>query len=230
MSQQLIEALVAVAIMILVAFPVHEFSHALAAYRLGDSTARWQGRLTLNPIVHFDPLGGALLAVSALLGGVFIGWAKPTPVNPRNFRHPVRDDILTSLAGPASNFLVVLLTVAALGLLSLTSPAAHLVVHAVARSAWTMVLAFNVSGITPLALMLHQLMFISILLGIFNLIPVPPLDGSHVLRHFLRGEALRFYDRAGTIGLVLLLFFGGRLLGALMFPVVRFFNDILTRI
>ncbi len=84
--------------------------------------------------------------------------------------------------------------------------------------------------ITPLALMLYQLMFINILLGIFNLIPVPPLDGSHVLRHFLSGGALRLYDQMGIIGLMLLLFFGGRLLGALMFPVVRFFNDILARI
>jgi Zn-dependent protease len=87
-----------------------------------------------------------------------------------------------------------------------------------------------VNGITPLALMLHQLMYINILLGIFNLIPIPPLDGSHVLRHFLSGGVLNLYDRVGMFGLMLLLFFGGRFLGALMFPVVRFFNDILARI
>ena len=213
----------------LFAISIHESAHAWMASRCGDPTARMLGRITLNPLKHIDPIGTILLPAIALFTGFpMIGWAKPTPVNPRNFQHPVRDDILTSLAGPASNFLVVLLTVAALGLLSQTSAAAHLVVHAAARSMGTMIL--DVSGITPVALMLYQLMFISILLGIFNLIPVPPLDGSHVLRHILRGEALRVYDRVGTIGLVLLLFFGGRLLGALMFPVVKFFNDILARI
>ena len=72
-------ALIAVAIMLLVGFPVHEFMHAFAANRLGDSTARWQGRLTLDPRVHLDPLGASMLAISALVGGIFIGWARPTP-------------------------------------------------------------------------------------------------------------------------------------------------------
>ncbi len=211
----------------LFAISIHESAHAWMASRCGDPTARMLGRITLNPLKHIDPVGTILLPAIALFTGFpMIGWAKPTPVNPRNFRNPVRDDILTSLAGPASNFLVVLLTVMALGLLSLTSPAAHLVVRTVARSG----MILDVSAVTPLALMLYQLMFISILLGIFNLIPIPPLDGSHVVRHFLSGEALRFYDRVGTIGLVLLLFFGGRFLGAVMFPVVRFFNEILARI
>ncbi|MGA2992367.1 MAG: site-2 protease family protein [Candidatus Korobacteraceae bacterium] len=213
----------------LFAISIHESAHAWMASRCGDQTARMLGRITLNPLKHIDPVGTILLPAIALFTGFpMIGWAKPTPVNPRNFQRPVRDDILTSLAGPASNFLVVLLAVVALGFLSLTSSSAHLVVQGVARSGGMMIL--DVSGVTPLALMLYQLMFISILLGIFNLIPIPPLDGSHVLRHFLSGEALRFYDRVGTIGLVLLLFFGGRLLWALMSPVVHFFNDILARI
>jgi len=214
----------------LFAISIHESAHAWMASRCGDPTARMLGRITLNPLKHIDLWGTIVIPAIALFTGFpMIGWAKPTPVNPRNFRQPVRDDILTSLAGPASNFLCVLLTVAALGLLAQTSAAAHMVVHITARSFGTMDPGYG-GGITPVALMLYQLMFISILLAIFNLIPVPPLDGSHVLRHFLRGEALRIYDRVGTIGLVLLLFFGGRLLGALMFPVVRFFNDILARI
>ncbi len=210
----------------LFAISIHESAHAWMASRCGDPTARMLGRITLNPLRHIDPVGTILLPAIALFTGFpMIGWAKPTPVDPRNFRNPVRDDILTSIAGPASNFLVVVGSVVLLGLLALASPSAHYVVHAMARN-----MILDVNGITPLALMLHQLMFINILLGIFNLIPVPPLDGSHVLRHFLSGGALRLYDRMGIIGLVLLLFFGGRFLGALMFPVVRFFNDILARI
>ena len=210
----------------LFAISIHESAHAWMASRCGDPTARMLGRITLNPLRHIDPVGTILLPAIALFTGFpMIGWAKPTPVDPRNFKNPVRDDILTSIAVPASNFLVVIVTVVLLGLLALTSPSAHYVVHAMARN-----MILDVNGITPLALMLHQLMVINILLGIFNLIPVPPLDGSHVLRHFLSGGVLRLYDQMGMIGLMLLLFFGGRLLGALMFPVVRFFNDILARI
>ena len=210
----------------LFAISIHESAHAWMASRCGDPTARMLGRITLNPLRHIDPVGTILLPAIALFTGFpMIGWAKPTPVDPRNFKNPVRDDILTSVAGPASNFLVVMVTVVLLGLLALTSPSAHYVVHAMARN-----MILDVNGITPLALMLHQLMVINILLGIFNLIPIPPLDGSHVLRHFLPVGALRLYDQMGIIGLMLLLFFGGRLLGALMFPVVGFFNDILARI
>jgi Zn-dependent protease len=187
------------------------------------------GRITLNPLRHIDPVGTILLPAMALLMHFPVfGWAKPTPVDPRNFKNPVRDDILTSVAGPASNFLVVIVAVVVLGLLALSSPSAHYVVQTLARSSGN--LALDAGWITPLALMLYQLMVINILLGIFNLIPVPPLDGSHVLRHFLSGGALRLYDRMGIIGMVVLLFFGGRYLWALISPVVNFFNDILARI
>jgi Zn-dependent protease len=210
----------------LFAISIHESAHAWMASRCGDPTARMLGRITLNPLRHIDPVGTILLPAMALLMHFPVfGWAKPTPVDPRNFKNPVRDDILTSVAGPASNFLVVIVAVVLLGMLALTSPSAHYVVHGMARN-----MILDVNGITPLALMLHQLMYINILLGIFNLIPIPPLDGSHVLRHFLSGGVLNLYDRVGMFGLMLLLFFGGRFLGALMFPVVRFFNDILARI
>ena len=213
----------------LFAISIHESAHAWMASRCGDPTARMLGRITLNPLRHIDPIGTILLPVIAMFTGFpVIGWAKPTPVDPRNFKHPVRDDILTSVAGPASNFLVVFVTIFLLGLLALSSPSAHYVVYTLARSSGGV--ALDMGWVTPLALMFYQLMFINILLGIFNLIPVPPLDGSHVLRHFLSGAALRLYDQIGIIGLMLLLFFGGRLLGALMFPVVRFFNEILVRI
>lgn len=213
----------------LFAISIHESAHAWMASRCGDPTARMLGRITLNPLRHIDPVGTILLPAIALFTGFpMIGWAKPTPVDPRNFQNPVRDDILVSVAGPASNFLVVLVTVVLLGLLALISPSAHYVVHTLARSSGG--LALDMGWITPLSLMFYQLMFINILLGIFNLIPVPPLDGSHVLRHFLSGTALRLYDQMGIIGLVVLLFFGGRFLGMLMFPVVRFFNEILARI
>lgn len=213
----------------LFAISIHESAHAWMASRCGDPTARMLGRVTLNPLRHIDPFGTILVPAIMLLTHLPVfGWAKPTPVDPRNFKNPVRDDILTSVAGPASNFLVVISVVVVLGLLSLTSPSAHYVVQALARSSGN--LALDAGWITPLALMLYQLMVINILLGIFNLIPVPPLDGSHVLRHFLSGGVLNLYDRFGMFGLMLLLFFGGGYLWALISPVVNFFNDILARI
>ena len=98
--------IILIAIFLLVAFPVHEFFHAYAAYRLGDGTAKMFGRLTLNPIVHFDPLGGLLLVISVLSTGFMFGWAKPTPVNPSNLRDRRNSEVIVALAGPASNLVM----------------------------------------------------------------------------------------------------------------------------
>ena len=97
---EVVLAVVLVAIFLLVAYPVHEFAHAWAAYMQGDSTAKLFGRLTLNPIVHFDPLGGTLTALSLLFSPILFGWAKPTPVNPSNFRDRRNGDVIVSMAGP----------------------------------------------------------------------------------------------------------------------------------
>src|SRR5689334_2490979 len=105
MIDNLPEKVTLIIVMLLVAFPIHEFSHALAAYRLGDSTARLFGRLTLNPIAHFDPVGGSMLALSMLVG-FGIGWAKPTPVNPRNLRYGQWGEAIVAAAGPLSNFVL----------------------------------------------------------------------------------------------------------------------------
>ena len=103
---ELIPALITVAIFLLIGFPVHEFAHAAVAYMQGDATAKLFGRLTLNPIVHFDPIGGLMTIVSLLVGGFLIGWAKPTPVNPANLRDRRNGEVIVALAGPASNLLM----------------------------------------------------------------------------------------------------------------------------
>ena len=213
-------------IVFLFAISVHESAHAWMANRCGDPTARLLGRITLNPLKHIDILGTVILPVLGMLTGLpVIGWAKPTPVNPLNFRHQVRDDILTSVVGPISNFVIASGAAALLALLAITSPAGHLVVHGLVggqiRDAGSL--------LTPVALLFYQAMFINVILGVFNLIPVPPLDGSHVLRHFLPETLRNIYDAVGTVGLLLLVFFGGRLLWALIAPVVGFFNALLLR-
>lgn len=159
--EQAIAALTVLAVLLLVAFPIHEFSHALAAYRLGDSTARLFGRLTLNPAAHFDPAGGLILALSVILsGGTFgFGWAKPTPVNPANLRGGARGDALVALAGPLSNLVLAI---------AVALPIRYLIATGI--------------EVPPIAVqVLSSFFFINLALMIFNLIPIPPLDGSHVL-------------------------------------------------
>lgn len=159
---------IAVAIMLLVGFPVHEFSHALAAYRLGDGTAKLFGRLSLNPVVHFDPLGGVLLAATFLFsnGAFGFGWAKPTPVNPSNLEGGHRGEAIVAAAGPISNLIMAIVVALPLRAL-IASPDLMIQV--------------------PDLLIQTMLIFIQInlVLMIFNLFPIPPLDGSKVLFAFL---------------------------------------------
>ncbi len=219
-------------IVFLFAISVHESAHAWMASRLGDPTARMLGRVTLNPIKHIDPVGTILLpAIAMITHFPVIGWAKPTPVDPRNFRHYVRDDILTSVAGPVSNFLSAAAAVVGLNIVAHASQTGRLVVFALARGASTgdlaQIMPADAGAIVPIGALLYAAMEINVLLGVFNLIPIPPLDGSHVIRHFLSQGALRVYDSIGMWGLVILLFFGGSVLGAFMYPVLNFFNGFL---
>ncbi len=160
-SEQLFTRLLAIGLILLISFPVHEFAHAWAAYRLGDGTAKLFGRLTLNPIAHFDPIGGLMLLASGLIG-FGIGWAKPTPVNPTNLRGGRDSEGIVAFAGPASN-----LVLAALGAIPLR-----------------LLLAASESGTNVPEIVLNVLAFfvlINVALLLFNLVPIPPLDGSKVL-------------------------------------------------
>jgi len=206
-DDNLLARVIVVAIMLLIGFPVHEFAHALAAYRLGDSTAKLFGRLTLNPIAHFDPLGGILLAVSFIGAGFGFGWAKPTPVNPANLAGGRRGEALVAAAGPLSN--LVLAAVAALPLRYIFA---------------TPELALE---IPPLVIAILQLfVFINLVLMVFNLLPIPPLDGSKVLFAFLpprlSWQWRPILEQYGFL-LLLLLFFlppnnpiGSRILGPIL--------------
>jgi Zn-dependent protease len=213
----------------LFAISIHESAHAWMANRCGDPTARMLGRITLNPIKHIDPVGTILLpAIAAFTHVPLLGWAKPTPVNPNNFKNPVRDDILTSVAGPVSNFIVATGSLIVLGFVSLTSTLGHTLVANI-RFYRVGLLVLPDSPLAPLVFFLYAMMTINIVLGVFNLIPVPPLDGSHVLRHFLSDSVRRAYDTIGIFGLIALVYLGGGLLSALISPPVQFFNWILTR-
>ncbi len=153
---------VVIAVMLLIAFPIHEFSHALAAYRLGDGTARLMGRLTLDPRAHFDPTGGVLLAVSVMFTGFGFGWAKPTPYNPMNLRGGHWGEAIVAAAGPLSNLVLAIAGAIPLRYIDATHMAIPLLEE-----------------------FLSLFVYINLVLMVFNLIPIPPLDGSKVLFAFM---------------------------------------------
>ncbi|HKW25792.1 MAG TPA: site-2 protease family protein [Terriglobales bacterium] len=215
------------AIAFLFAISVHESAHAFTAWRCGDPTAKMLGRVSLNPIRHIDIMGTLIMpAICLITGFPVIGWAKPTPVDPRNFGHEIRDDIFTAIAGPISNFLVAILAVICLILISLSSPQANFIV----KAAMLGYPGISNSALVPISVLLYQGMVINVLLGVFNLIPVPPLDGSHVVRHMLSDRTRDIYDRVGIFGLILLLLVGGNLLMAMMSPFLAIFNALLMRV
>jgi Zn-dependent protease len=203
--EDLIKRAAVVAIFLLVAFPVHEFSHALAAYRLGDSTARYQGRLTLNPVAHFDPLGGTLLAISILFLGFGFGWAKPTPVNPYNLRNGRRGEAIVALAGPISNLLMAIAVAIPLRLI-------------VADPGLSAAVAGNdiASFIFDIGVIF---VVVAILLMVFNLLPIPPLDGWRALLGLVDARTaynLRGFEQYGFVVLILVIVVAPRFITGLV--------------
>src|SRR5437588_5617141 len=221
-------------IVFLFAISFHESAHAWMANRCGDPTARMLGRISLNPIKHIDPVGTIVLPLIAMVTGVpMLGWAKPTPVDPRNFRHPVLDDIKTAVVGPVSNFVVAcgaLLYLTGIALASrMGAGFIQTIIYNYPRRL-DILAAQTQSWLMPLCLLGYEMIVINVILGVFNLIPVPPLDGSHVLRHFLPEPLLKAYDTIGWLGLLALVYFGVGLLWRLITPVLRIFESILLAV
>jgi Zn-dependent protease len=217
------------------ALSFHECAHAWMASRLGDQTARMLGRVTLNPIKQLDPLGSVVLPlISAFMHFPLIGWAKPTPVTPRNFKNYKRDDMLVTFAGPVSNLLLAIISLVLLIAIKHAFPAGRLAVINAA------LLSMRIEGATlqgqsaifPIALLLFCSVVINLLLAIFNLLPVPPLDGSHILRHYLPYNMQQTYDRFTGFGGLLLLYLLMRL-GVLNFfyaPAFGLFTHLLLTV
>lgn len=174
----------------LFAISIHESAHAWTASRCGDDTARLLGRISLNPIRHIDPIGTVLLPLVAALTNVpLLGWAKPTPVNTLRLRHRVRDNMLVAAAGPISNFLVATVVVILLKILLLSTGGD------IAQE----------SLLYPLSLLLEMALVINVILAVFNLLPIPPLDGSHVLEGLLPDSAREIYASIQQYSFIILL-------------------------
>lgn len=217
-------------VLLIFSLSVHECAHAWMASRLGDQTARLQGRITLNPMYHIDPIGTllfpALIIFGPLIGfsffsGLLVGWAKPTPVITRNFKRIVRDDNLTTFAGPVSNLLLVAVAFSVLGIISVAVPDGRGLVLGTFISALRggVAIAAGSTGAQSLAILCSLAILINLSLFFFNLLPIPPLDGSRILRNILPYNAVQAYDRIPMwVSYVLMIFVGGYILMALLRP------------
>lgn len=176
---------------------VHEVAHGYMALKLGDPTAKMLGRLTLNPLPHIDPIGSIFIPLFSLLtaGSVFIAWAKPVPVDARNFLRPRRDDLLVSIVGPASNIVVACICSVSVILLGYAGATVSAAGSVLATDSLEFLMKMFYGGI-----------YLNIVLAVFNLIPVPPLDGSHVLAAFLPARLARGYRSIGFAGILVIIF------------------------
>jgi len=228
MSEQQFVLILFQVVVLVLAFSVHESAHAFVAMRLGDPTAYMLGRVTLNPMKHLDPLGSVLVPlVSLVYGGWLIGWAKPCPVTTRNFRHIKRDDILVSMAGPASNLAMATIALVLLIVFKHAVPAGLSTIAAAMATANHLAVDVGSFPLFPVAMLLYYGVLINLLLLVFNLIPIPPLDGSHVLRHFLPYRVEQVYDRIGMYGLIILLLFGGHWIASFYYPLMGVYDRLL---
>ncbi|HKB11607.1 MAG TPA: site-2 protease family protein [Vicinamibacterales bacterium] len=175
-------------IVLLFSLTVHEMAHAWTADRFGDPTARQLGRVSLNPLVHADPIGTILFPLIAMISRApLIGWAKPVPVNTRYLRHPRRDYVLIAAAGPASNLVLAVIAAVVLSVLPISPQTLE---------------EPNVT--VPLAKILSELIQLNVLLAVFNMVPIPPLDGGNVLAGVLPRSLAASFNRLRPYGFVLL--------------------------
>jgi Zn-dependent protease len=201
---QLLHAISYKALPLLFAVVLHEYAHGWVADRCGDSTAKRLGRLTLNPLAHIDPLGTIVVPLLCLLlpGSVLLGWAKPVPVDPRNMRQPGRDMALVAAAGPGMNFLLAVGSAVLLALLLSMNPA---LLSMDSRdtvpdedTTWAAMM------LLPVAVMAFYSVLVNVFLGIFNLMPIPPLDGGRILVSLLPPRPALVLARVEPYGMLIL--------------------------
>lgn len=222
-------------VLLIFSLSFHECSHAWMASRLGDQTARLEGRVTLNPMYHIDPVGTLLFPAIIIFGpffgmsmfsGALVGWAKPTPVISRNFRKIRRDENLVTLAGPVSNMILGGIALVLLIGIEIALPGGKQLVLSTFQGG---ILQGVGSGLQATVLLAVLAIEINVSLFFFNLLPIPPLDGSALLRNLLPYNAMQFYDRIPYwLSWILMILVGGTILRILIGPVMAIVYMVLT--
>lgn len=212
----IIRQLVISAVPILIAIILHEVAHGYVAYKLGDPTAKIAGRLTLNPISHIDPFGTILMPLLLFVftdGRFVFGYAKPVPINPYNFRNPKRDMALSSLGGPGTNLVLAVLCAIVLR-------------HVLVPAAVVMPEAYETALMEPLGLMMKSSIVVNVVLAVFNMMPVPPLDGGRVLMGILPNRQAALLGRVEPYGFLIVILLVAT--GAANYIIMPFIALILT--
>jgi Zn-dependent protease len=204
------------AIPILIAITFHEISHGLVANRLGDPTARFMGRLTLNPLAHIDLVGTIVMPVMLLLLGLPVfGYAKPVPINPSNFRDPKRDMAISAAAGPIMNLLLAIVSILIIKFVII--PVMVLLPEGISRTV-----------MMPLRLMLEASVIINVFLAAFNLLPIPPLDGGRIVVGLLPHKQAISYSKIEPFGfIILMILIATGIAKYFVFPLVNIFLTLL---
>ena len=215
----IIQKIVISIIPILLAVILHEVSHGFVANKLGDPTAKMMGRLTLNPISHIDPFGTILmpLFLYAVTNGQFVfGYAKPVPINPVNFKNPKRDMAISAAAGPVTNLL-------------LAAASVLLVKHMIIPLSTVVPSSAIATILKPLVLMLEASLFINVILAVFNMIPMPPLDGGRVLMGLLPYKQAMALGRLEPFGfIIVIVLVATHIADMIILPVISFIVGLLT--
>ncbi len=217
-------------VVLLLAISVHDCAQAWTASRLGDPTARMLGRVTLNPVKHFDVFGTGIWPLLYIFRSpLVLGWGKPVPITPNNFRRPSQDEVKVYAAGPLAHLLFATVCLIILVLVKHVVPGAAGTLRAAEMLALRMPLPIEgLPGMFPIVLMLYFGVLVNLLLLVFNLVPLPVLDGGRILRNYLPYNAAKTFDSMGLYLMFGFMFLGFRIVMIFFGPLLAIFNQLLA--